>query len=256
MCMLKPKWEPPGHVFLANDDVHVWRATMDLPPPAVRLLEQTLAPEERMRAARFRWPIDRMHFVVRRGVLRALLGQYLRREPATLRFHYNRYGKPALAETFEGDAISITFSLSHSRGLALYAITRGRPIGIDLEYVDTEVAYERIAEHLFSLREVDALRALPPQMRREAFFRCWTRKEAYLKARGVGLSLALSQFDVSVYPRRPAANFATAEQSQDMASWSLQDLTIEPDYVASLAREGQHFHLCCWQYPQLPTEPS
>lgn len=247
-----PTWQTPERVFVVDDEVHVWRASLDVPPSTLWMLEQTLTADERARADRFHRPRDRAHFVVGRGVLRAILGQYLHRPPSTLRFRYNRYGKPVLAQELahesDDNTLSLTFNVSHSHGLVLCAIGQSRAIGIDLECVHTAVAYEQVAEHFFSPREIGMLHTLPAQMRRSAFFTCWTRKEAYLKARGLGLSLALSQFEVAVSPDAPAALLATAEQGQAVARWLLQDLTLDADYVAALAYEAPRVRVRYWQY--------
>src|SRR5439155_22463572 len=186
---------PPEILEVTCNEVHVWRATLDLPRSRVQSLEQTLAADERTRAEQFHFQKDRMHFIVARGLLRAILGRYLATNPCTLRFCYSQYGKPTLAREAGSDA-SLCFNVTHSHGLALYAITRNRALGIDLEHIRMDVAYEPIAEHFFSPYEVRMLRTVPPHLRSAAFFSCWTRKEAYLKARGLGLSLPLSQFDV------------------------------------------------------------
>ena len=135
--------------------------------------------------------------------------------------------------------------------MALYAITRSRAIGIDLEHIRTDVACEPIAERFFSPYEVSMLRTVPTHMRPEAFFSCWTRKEAYLKARGMGLSLALSQFDVTVAPGESAALLSTREEDQDISRWSLRDLSPGFGYVAALAVEGHLSLLQCWQWPEV-----
>jgi 4'-phosphopantetheinyl transferase len=190
-----------------------------------------------------------MHFIVAHGLLRAILGRYLSRESHTLQFCYSQYGKPSLDREFGSDALS--FNMTHSHGMALYAITRCRDIGIDLEYIDTNVACDQIAERFFSAHEVNMLREVPKQIQHEAFFCCWTRKEAYLKARGAGLSLALSQFDVSVIPGGPVALLSTREEDQDIARWSLHDLSPDYGHVAALAVEGHSCRLKCWQWPEV-----
>ena len=243
-------WCPaPEPLHLGPDEVHVWRATLDLPLSWVQTLQQTLAAEEQIRAAQFRFPKDRMHFIVAHGLLRAILARYLRRESHTLQFCYSQYGKPSLDRECGSDALS--FSMTHSLGMALYAITRSRDIGIDLEHIDTNVACNQIAERFFSAYEVSMLREVPKQIQHEVFFCCWTRKEAYLKARGTGLSLALSQFDVSVTPGGSVALLGTREEDQDIARWSLHDLSPDFGYVAALAVEGHSCRLKCWQWPEV-----
>jgi 4'-phosphopantetheinyl transferase len=224
----------------------VWRASLDLDAARIQDLHCTLTPDEQERADRFHFQKDRDHYIVARGTLRAILGRYLVVEPSALRFCYSSYGKPALAETFGGNELS--FNLAHSHQLALYAVTRRREIGVDLEYVRADFADEGIAERFFSPREVAALRTVPQNLRKEAFFNCWTRKEAYVKAIGEGLSMPLDQFDVSLAPGEPALLMSTRKDPQEAARWSLQALFPGSGYVAALAVEGHSWQLKCWQW--------
>lgn len=237
---------PPECLNLGSDEVHVWRASLDLPLSHVQALEETLSTDEQIRAAQFRFPKDRTHFIVAHGLLRAILARYLDRDLRTVQFSYNQYGKPFFGGEVRSDALS--FNMTHSHGMALYAITRSSNIGIDLEQIDTNVAYDQIAERYFSPYEVRMIRAVPKQIQHEAFFCCWTRKEAYLKARGIGLSLALNEFDVSVTPGAPAELLSTREENQDIARWSLYDLFHGPGYVAAIAVEGHPSHIKCLQW--------
>jgi 4'-phosphopantetheinyl transferase len=140
------------------------------------------------------------------------------------------------------------FNLAHSHELALYAITRGREVGIDLERIRSNLVDEQIAERFFSPREVVVLRGLPTHRQREAFFNCWTRKEAYVKAKGQGLSIPLDQFDVSLAPGEPAALLSTQWHPQEASRWSLQKLNPGCGYVAALAVEGHDWQVKCWQW--------
>jgi 4'-phosphopantetheinyl transferase len=238
---------------LGCDEVHVWRATLDQTPSQIQSFRKSLAADEQARAERFYFERDRRHFIVARGVLRAILGGYLKRAPEGLSFCYSSHGKPALAGESGGDAIR--FNVSHSHGIALYAVTRGREVGIDLERIRSNLEVEEIAGRFFSRREVAMLRALPTEEQREAFFRCWTRKEAYIKARGEGLSLPLDQIDVLLAPGEPAAILGTRPDPSEAFRWSLQELATAPGYVAALAVEGQGWRLACWQWPD-PGQPS
>jgi 4'-phosphopantetheinyl transferase len=239
---------PPERLVLGSNEVHVWRATLDLPAPTLQALEQTLAADERQRASQFRFSRDRLHFIAARGTLRAMLGRYLSREPDALRFSYNAYGKPALADDTGQDLLR--FNLAHSHNLALYAITRSGDIGIDLEHISPSGAdYDQIARRFFSPNEVRMLAAVPPERKQEAFLNGWTRKEAYIKARGLGLSLDLRLFDVSLIPGKPAALLALREESQEHSCWSLSALAPGPDYIAALAVKGQPASITCWQWP-------
>jgi 4'-phosphopantetheinyl transferase len=249
-----PPWRsPPETLVLGCDEVHVWRATLDQPASQIQNFRQKLAADEQARAQRFYFERDREHFIVARGVLRAIVGGYLKRAPEGLSFCYSSHGKPALSGESAGDAIR--FNVSHSHGVALYAVTRGREVGIDVERIRSNLAVAEIAERFFSRREVAMLRALPTEAQREAFFRCWTRKEACLKARGEGLSLPLDQIDVSLAPGKPDAVPGTQPDSSEASRWSLQELAPAPGYVAALAVEGHGWRLACWQWPN-PSQPS
>ncbi len=219
---------------LSPDDVHIWRASLYVEAPIAHV-EQTLSPDERERAARYRFERDRDRYIVARGALRAILGRYLGLAPADPRFVYGPQGKPALAPEH---GAGISFNLSHAGDVALYAVTRGRRVGIDVERVDPDIVGTTVAEHTFSPREVAALRALPRRQQPEAFFRCWTRKEAYVKALGAGLALDLRSFDVSLAPGDPPALLATRPDPYEAARWSLHDLDAGPGYTAALAVEG------------------
>jgi 4'-phosphopantetheinyl transferase len=243
-----PPWRPPPKALvLGREEVHVWRADLDRTPEQVQSFLQTLATDERARAERFYFERDREHFIVARGVLRDILGRYSNREPASLSFHYGAHGKPALAGEAEGD--TIRFNVSHSGGVALYAVTRGREVGVDLERMRFGVAVAEIAERFFSRREVAVLMSLPDEARHQAFFRCWTRKEAYIKARGEGLSLPLDQFDVSLAPGEPPELLRTQRDPSEASRWSIRELTPAPNYVAALAVEAHGLSLACWQWP-------
>ncbi len=150
----------------------------------------------------------------------------------------------------ESGEAPIRFNISHSRGVALYAVTCGREVGIDLEYMRSDLEVEQIAGRFFSRREIATLHALPAALRRYAFFLCWTRKEAYIKARGEGLSLALDQFDVSLIPGEPAALLGTRPDADEALRWSLLELTPgPPEYASALAVEGVGWSLALWQWP-------
>jgi 4'-phosphopantetheinyl transferase len=132
--------------------------------------------------------------------------------------------------------------------VALYAVTRAREVGIDVELIRSDLKIEQIAERFFSHHEIATLRALPTELRQSAFFRCWTRKEAYIKATGKGLSLPLDQFEVSLTPGEPAALLSTQPDPNEAQRWSLRELTPAPGYAAALAVEGHGWCLACWDW--------
>lgn len=228
-------------VELGYGEVHVWRAYLDCEPTVIGRFEATLAPEEKARANRFVFQKDRNSFIVSRGVLRDLLGRYVNRPPEQLKFDYSWYGKPSLcAELIEQ---RVQFNTSHSRGLALFAFALGRRLGIDVELVRPDFAGEKIAELYFSPREAKELRALPPSLRAEGFFLCWTRKEAYIKARGEGLHIPLESFHVSLTPGQPELL-----QSADSMHWSLHSLCPDSRYVGALVGEDRNWRPRYWEW--------
>jgi 4'-phosphopantetheinyl transferase len=214
-----------------GDEIHVWQATLDREENFLRQVEATLSLEEKARADRFHFANDRNRFVAARGLLRELLGRYLRQTPGALEFSYWQHGKPALAgrEASSG----LCFNLSHSEGLAVYAIAKERNLGIDVEHVRPESAGEDIAKRYFSPSEVSDLRTLPPEARVEGFFHCWTRKEAYLKATGMGLQIPLDSFSVSVLPAKPAQFLGGVE-----ARWHMDSFHPAEGYVAAVVYDG------------------
>jgi 4'-phosphopantetheinyl transferase len=239
-------WQPsPAKLTLADDEVHTWRATLDLPLSLVEQLGGLLTADESDRAERFHFEKDRQHFIVGRGLLRIILGRYLRIAPERLRFFYNRYGKPFLAPEY--GLHKLCFNMSHSGGLALFAITRNRDIGVDLERIRANLEYEEIAERFFSPEEVMGLHTIPTRMKVEVFFNCWTRKEAYIKAQGQGLSLPLDSFDVSFAPGEPATLLATRDDPREASRWTLQELAPGQGYVGALAVRGCNCRYKYWQ---------
>jgi len=239
-----PSWNVP----LAMNEVHVWRTSLEMPLNAIHHLQSTLSPEECERAERFHFAKDRRHWIVARGILRLLLGRYLNVEASELQFVINEYGKPALAYPPHGTHVH--FNLSHSGELALYAFAYDRQVGIDVEYKRSDVDYEAIARVSFSPNEQAVLRSLPDDVKQEAFYNCWTRKEAYIKALGKGLSHPLDQFDVSLTPGEPPALLADRQDPQAPARWSLSALAPEVHYAGALVVEGTGLQPTCWQWQE------
>ena len=237
-------WElPPSDLALSNDAVHVWRAGVQLPTTRLDALAAVLSDDERQRAQRFKFAQHRDHFIAARGILRSVLGRYLKTPPETLHFVYGEYGKPALQ-----GAEHLHFNLSHSRDQALYAIAHNRRLGIDIEYARRAVNDAALAERFFAKMEVAALKEVPQARRPEAFFNCWTRKEAYLKARGEGITVSLDSFAVSLKPDVPAALLHCDRFPAEICRWALHSFTPQPDYIAALCTEGKptvHY----WQWP-------
>jgi 4'-phosphopantetheinyl transferase len=240
--------QSPSHPTLADDYVHVWQARLNQHESDATPFLRILSPDERARAERFHFQKDRVRFILARGILRTLLARYLDSDPARFRFDYNAYGKPKLTGDISASARSLRFNLSHAHELALYAFTLRREVGIDVEFIREDFAGEGIAERFFSEREIASLRALSQSQHVEGFFNCWTRKEAYIKARGEGLSLPLDRFDVSLAPGESAALLCVRDETEELQRWRLQALTPEAGYAAALAVEGFDWQLRCWQW--------
>jgi 4'-phosphopantetheinyl transferase len=242
----RERWAPPPRrLSLAPDQVHVWRASLDDLGSRAARLAAVLSEDEARRAARFLVEQARLRFVVGRAVLRDILSRYLHVTPTALRFEYGAEGKPALAEPY----CSLHFNVSHSGPLALYAVTRGRLVGVDLEETRPIPDAEQVAERFFSPAERAALRAMPEGQRRHAFYACWTRKEALVKALGGGLSIPLDAFDVSVEPEGPARLLGYRVTPPGMSAWSLQTLAPGHGFAAAICVEGRDWQLTRWQWP-------
>jgi len=238
----------PGAVQLASDEVHSWCASLDVPPETSARLYATLTPDERTRSARFRFERDQQRFIVARGVLRDLVGRYLQTQPSHIRFVYNAFGKPDLSPEFGN---RLKFNLSHSAGLALIAIATDSSVGVDVEYIRAQSDYADIARRFFSAAEVDYLMALPSHLYAEAFFSCWVKKEAYLKACGEGLATPLNSFSVPLTTdaaHTPVDLYVAPPDIVPAKRWSLYTLRPAPGYAGALAIEGTGWRLRQWQW--------
>jgi 4'-phosphopantetheinyl transferase len=215
---------------LRPDEIHVWQSHLVVDATSRSLLHSYLSEDENERAARFKFDRDRDRFIAARGTLRTLLARYLRKQPKDLQFLLGSEGKPALAPESAG---TLSFNLSHSEDVAVFAFGWNRNIGVDVERVRPDVGYEDIANHHFSTREIQSLARLPRQQRVEGFFLCWTRKEAYIKAVGGGLQIPLDSFDVSLEPGNPARFLGGVD-----SSWRISSLTAGNEYPVALAYDG------------------
>lgn len=222
---------PPEDLVLRKDEVHVWRASLKLTAPELNVLQELLSDDEIKCAGNYHFQKDRDDFIASRGGLRLILAKYLNRAPEKLHFCYGAHGKPALAE--DTGEKTISFNVAHSNGLALYAVASQMEVGIDLEYIRSDQTAEVIAEQFFSQKEIAALNALTGEARQKAFYTFWARREACLKAQGVGLAFNLRKADF--------------QNDDDL---SVSNLDVESDYAAALAVEGQDYKLTCWNLTQ------
>jgi len=243
----KNSWNTaPKELRLSGNEVHVWVAKLDQSQHIRSDLIRTLSEDEITRANRFRFEQDRNHFVVARGVLRDILSRYLQQPPDTFEFETNAYGKPMLLKPVNGR--NLNFNVSHSGAYALYAVIYDRQIGIDIEQIRHDFGGEEIARRFFSPHEVDSLLSLSTTQQNQAFFACWTRKEAFIKAKGKGLSIPLDQFDVELRPTEPVRLLETKWDTEETSRWSLKSLFVAKDYAAAIAVEGRDWQLKTWRW--------
>jgi 4'-phosphopantetheinyl transferase len=225
----------------AATPVDIWRIDLSAPEDATHYGRRLLSPDETRRADRFHFERDRRRFTMARAAMRQILCKYANVAPQELVFSYGANGKPELAGELK--TAGLRFNLSHSSEVAVLAVAQGLTVGIDIEHINKEFATEEIAERFFSESEVKTLRSLPPTERTEAFFACWTRKEAYIKALGEGLSVPLDSFAVALRPGEPAALLHVRVDPAEVSRWSLYDIEVAKEYKSALAIEGRSHQL-------------
>lgn len=241
---------PPAQIALSGGEVHVWRVALDLPTPQVAELERSLAPDERARATAFRFPHLRRRFIVGRGTLRAILGRYLELAPHTLRFIYGAHGKPRLGTEYGPEAPQ--FNITHADDLALIAVAGHRRVGVDIEARREIPDLTALVKYVCSPLERSALAALSATKRSDAFLHCWTKKEAYLKGVGLGLTVPLHEFSIAVAPDEPVRMFPDDHDGTLPTHWILCTLDLGQGHIGALAVDGHVCHLRCWQLPGVP----
>jgi 4'-phosphopantetheinyl transferase len=202
-------------------------------PVEIAALWQLLSRDERERAEKFRFTKHRRHYIVARASLRRLLAERLRIAPRAVELVETEYGKPRLSPVH--GSVHLDFNLSHSGALALYAFTSGRAVGIDVELIREVPDIDDLAACFFSPSESASLQALPLARRSLAFLACWTRKEAFIKALGQGLSCPLDGFDVTIDPDAPARITRIEAGIGSVANWTMQAFTPNPCYIAAVA---------------------
>jgi len=237
---------PPTHPNLSGDEIHVWCARLDELISDLPGFVRTLSDSERKRANRFQFDLDRNRFIIRHGLLRMLLSRYLNIELASLAFAYESRGKPIVSAP--GLRPPFHFNLSHSNGLALIAATRQAALGVDVERVRFVPEADQIAAKFFSPHEAAMLNAIPAEQKMEAFFHCWTRKEAYLKATGEGIADALPRIEVSLTPAQPARLLRINGDALAASPWQLTGLAPAPGFVGALAIQADSLRLSCWRW--------
>jgi 4'-phosphopantetheinyl transferase len=241
------QWHPAiSGKLVSSNEVHVWRAWLDVTALQYENLLGFLSTDELARARRFRFEKDQKRFIVARGILRQILGRYLGKKPNELLFEYSSQGKPALA-TYPGCG-TLHFNLSHSDGFALYAVTRDRNIGIDIERIRDDAAVDQIARRFYSQGEISSLFRMHIDRRTALFFQYWTRKEAFIKAIGEGISFPMEQCDVSLISGSVLSPIILHCDKIENLRWYGQDLFPGCGYAAAIAVEGTDWDISCWHY--------
>lgn len=224
--------KPTSATYVLNpQELHIWRARLDLSETHVAEYWPLLSRAEQARASRFKFAQHRRRFIIAKGILRTLLARYLIKPPAAINFIYNPFGKPELASRTLTPVLH--FNSSDSNEMALYAITKTTPVGVDIEYQQKSVEAQAIAERFFADSEMEILRALPEEKKSAAFFAIWTRKEAFIKAVGEGLSFSLKKFAVNA--TTPAALLSVHEDINEASHWSIINLAPAEDYAGAVA---------------------
>jgi len=245
---LDSSWSiPPPQLTLSQGEIHIWCAELDCPQILVNGLFELLTCEEQRRAANFQFERDKNRFIAARGILRSIIGHYyLKSEPARVAFRSGLRGKPYLEPAFEDSTLD--FNQADSGGLALYAFARGHEIGIDIEYRRSLTDFMQIADSTFSAYEKQTLAGLPEEAIQTAFYNCWTRKEAFVKAIGEGLYFDLDKFDVTCRSDEPPMILRIDDSPVKAGKWRLTEINTIPGFAATLAYQGTASDLKYWKF--------
>ncbi len=249
-----PYWPTPVTIpDLGAGVVHLWRIPLLRERRAIETCLQLLSADERKRMNRFHFDEHRERFALRQGALRIVLGHYLAVDPRRVELHYSPKGKP---EVEPPDALApLRFNLSDSSDWAIVGLTRRDRIGVDIEEMRAHADLETLALDHFSLHEREELLSLPPSERVAGFYNAWTRKEAWLKACGDGLSVPLSDFDVSLTPGEPPRLLRVRDGAGPPRDWALRGCDPAPGYVGAVAVESERFRLLTWTFELAPSSP-
>ena len=240
---------PPPNILTKPDigEVHLWKLTLNASVERVEELCKLLSKDERNRAAKFCFARDSHRYIIARSILRRILGNYLGRAPTDLEFAYGRRGKPYLKPgTMPNASGTLEFNVTHSGDLALYAVSSNRAVGIDVEQIRNQVDCLQISRHFFAVEEWQKISRLPKVLQNMAFYSCWTRKEAYIKAHGKGFSIPLDAFEVSLVAGEKSLLRSTAWNPGDVERWTMADVSVGTGFAAALVVEGELLSNQCW----------
>ncbi|HKG94776.1 MAG TPA: 4'-phosphopantetheinyl transferase superfamily protein [Gemmatimonadaceae bacterium] len=235
-------------ILLGDDEVHLWSASLHVRAERLAAYQLLLSADERERAARFRFDRDRDRYVVARATLRLLIARYLDEDPAALRFDYGEQGKPSIRREPGAGGPTLHFNLAHAGSVAVYGLTHRGPLGVDVERVEAMVDAELVAESHFAAEEQRTLRTVPEPLRMRAFFECWTRKEAFIKALGGGLSIPLASFAVDFRTGSPPSLRWVLGDPDASARWTLAAFEPADEHVGAMAVEATGVRIRCWRW--------
>jgi 4'-phosphopantetheinyl transferase len=221
---------------LEENKVIIWLLDLNKTVFDLAWLVSLLSDSELKKSQKLVFDKDKKRYIVSHGILRILLGKYIGLPPGFVEYRFNRYGKPELNVDINPEKIK--FNLSHSHEKILFAFSRGRELGVDIEYLDPKFPTSDISKRFFSPQEVQELINLPKEQQIQGFFKCWTQKEAYIKAKGMGLSIPLDSFDVSVSPVDPAGLISNKNEPLEIFKWKIQEIQIEGNYASAICAEG------------------
>jgi 4'-phosphopantetheinyl transferase len=224
--------EPDARPKLVDGALHIWQVKLDRSEDELGAMAALLSTDERDRAARFHFTRDREHYIAGRGILRNILARYLDQPARELLFNYGLRGKPVLS------GAPLQFNLAHSGGVAVIALSRDRSVGIDIEQIRVVPRWEGITNSFFSATEREAIQSVPSFDRLFAFFTCWTRKEAYLKATGDGIGVPLDSFDVSVIPDSLPRLLRVQDAPEETSRWHFHTLPLTSEHIGVAAHDG------------------
>jgi 4'-phosphopantetheinyl transferase len=238
-----PSWaSQAGPPELGADEVHVWHFPLVIPPGREADWRAVLSPAERERADKFAFPHLRERYLAAHAIMRRLLGGYLCVDPASLAFEIAERGKPSLP------GHPLHFNLSHTNDHGLLAVTRAGAVGVDIESIDRQVDRAGIAGRFFSRAEADELASLPPDLQPEAFCNLWTRKEAWLKATGVGISEGLNQVEFNCRPGEPARLLRIGGDEREAAGWFLHSFRPPGEHLGAVAVRARDVKVRCFEF--------
>jgi 4'-phosphopantetheinyl transferase len=246
--MMRSRPVPDEPLHLNASDVHVWRISLRLAESRISQLKASLSLEEHARAERFAFEEARVRFIAAHGMLRTIVSRYVNEPAAALIFTSGQFGKPYLAG-LRGAVETLRFNLAHSHDTALIAVAHNREVGVDLERIRDTVDSLKLAERFFSPNEFERLRHLRGNQANRLFFTLWTCKEAYLKAIGTGLSLALDRCEVLLVPEDLVARVRWLGD-RPHEDCLLRILPLGPDYTGAVAAEGEDWRVSYRIWPQ------